>query len=307
MVDATSIDPVLTRVGLPPALALVRLHGGTGDVYRVDLKDGSSVVLKNFEGKKALPALDAFASNIAASAGIPVSKYLLVDHSCSSLPFPFALMSLLPGEPATSFADRQDYRSLFVQIGDLARRLHTIRLPGFGALQEPEYVDNEAYMRSLAEHAFSQFARYGADAELTRSLRHIFDRDFDAIVPATLQPVFAHDDLHPGNILALETDAGLEISGLIDFGNARAQAAVMDLAKTIFICEHMAPGSGPSILEGYGPINHPQPQAALAYYTMLHRVIMWWWLRHIGVLATPDQDSDLMQALQRTASSQAVL
>ena len=77
--DNESIDPVLTRVGLPPALALVRLHGGTGDVYRVDLNDGSSVVLKNFDGEKAPPELDAFASNIAASAGIPVSKYLLVD------------------------------------------------------------------------------------------------------------------------------------------------------------------------------------------------------------------------------------
>lgn len=306
MVDARSIDPVLTRVGLLPALGIVRLQGGTGDVYRVDLKDGSSVVLKNFDGEKGPPELDAFASNIAASAGIPVSKYLLVDDSRTSLPFPFALMSFLPGDPATSFADRKDYRSLFVQIGDLALRLHAIRLPGFGTLQRPKYFDNVAYMRSLADHAFSQFARYGADAALTRKLRHIFDRDFDAIVPATVQSVFAHDDLHPGNILALETEAGLEISGLLDFGNARAQAAVMDLAKTIFICEHMAPGSGPAILQGYGPIDHPQPQAALAYYTMLHRVIMWWWLRHIGVLGTPDQESELMQALQRTASSRAL-
>lgn len=283
------------------------MAGGTGNVYRVVLKDGSSVVLKSFEGKKAPPKADAFAAGLAAALDIPVSKYLLVDDSCSSLPFPFALRSFLAGDPATKFAAREDYRSIFVQIGSLARQLHEIKLSGFGTLPKPEHADNVTYVRSLADHAFGQFADHGADPKLAGRLRDIFERDFEAIVPTTTQAVFAHDDLHPGNVLALDTGAGLTISGLVDFGNARAQGAVMDLAKTIFICEHMAPGSGPAILQGYGHIDHPRPQEALAYYTMLHRVIMWWWLRHIGVLATSNQDSDLMHALRMTASGGAVL
>lgn len=257
MVEAHHLDSILKRLGLPSAQSLTCLEGGTGEVYRVHLDDGSSVVLKNLEAKKALPELDAFAADRLASIDIPVSKYLLVDDSRSSLPFPFALTNFLAGRPAITFAARAGYRSIFVQIGGLARKLHAIDLPGFGTLPKPGHSDNVTYIRMLGDHAFKQFLHYGADPHLVGKLRDIFERDFDAIVPATTKAVFAHDDLHPGNVLAVETNAGLSISGLIDFGNARAQAAVMDLAKTIFICEHMAPGSGPAILQGYGSIDHP--------------------------------------------------
>ena len=76
--------------------------------------------------------------------------------------------------------------------------------------------------------------------------------------------------------------------------------ALSDLAKTLFICEHEAPGSRAAILAGYGPIDHPDPEAALWLYTLLHRVIMWWWLRMIG--AIPDgQPHDLIDALTTMA------
>lgn len=302
MVEPKDLDSILARLEFPPANVLVPLEGGSGDVYRVDLKGGTSVVLKNFEGKKTLPKLDAFAAGLLSSLDVPVTKYLLVDDSRTRLPFAFALTNYLAGSPATTFATHPDYGDIFGQIGGLARKLHTITVPGFGTFPEPAYPDNAAYIRALANHAFERFLHYGVDPHLAERLRLLFERDFDAIVPATTRAVFAHDDLHPDNILVVETEAGLSISGLIDFGNARAQSAVMDLAKTIFICEHMAPGSGRAILQGYGPIDHPRPQEAMAFYTMLHRVIMWWWLRHIGVIATADAKSDVMDALRATAS-----
>lgn len=301
MVEAQDLDSILLELELSPTKAIVPLDGGTSQVYRVELEDETSVVLKNFDGKKALPELDVFAAGLLASIGVPATKYLLVDESCTRLSFPFALTNYLPGSRATEFAAHPHYSDVFRQIGGLARKLHTIVVSGFGTFPEPEYVDNSSYIRSLASHAFERFLHFGGDPQIEKGLRSVFERDFNSIVPATTTAVFAHDDLHLGNILVVETDGRLSISGLIDFGNARAQGAVMDLAKTIFICEHMAPGSGPAILEGYGVIDHPRPQEALAYYTMLHRVIMWWWLRHIGVLAAADSESDLIDALRATA------
>ena len=116
-----------------------------------------------------------------------------------------------------------------------------------------------------------------------------------------LGALFAHDDLHPNNVLAVETDGKLSLSGLIDFGNAHAADPVSDLAKCLFCCEHDAPGSTQHILAGYGPIDHPAPERALAFYTLLHRIIMWWWLRHIGVISAPDAPSDIMDDLRRLA------
>ncbi|UXN74728.1 hypothetical protein N8D56_06545 [Devosia sp. A8/3-2] len=74
----------------------------------------------------------------------------------------------------------------------------------------------------------------------------------------------------------------------------RAADPVLDLAKCLFCSEHDAPSSTPHILAGYGPIEHPDPQGAIWYYTLLHRVTMWWWLRQIGVIATADTPSELI-------------
>lgn len=299
-IEPNDLAFILAQLGLPAAEALEPLEGGSGRVFRVALCDRTSVVLKTYDGKPGASDAEVFAADLLASSEVPATRYLHIDDSCTRLPFPFALTSYLPGRAAISFASHPGYIDVFRQIGSLARKLHSITMPGFGSLQAPSYPDNAGFLRALANNAFERFLYYGADPSLTESLSAIFERDFHAIVPTGNHAVLAHDDLHPNNVLVTELDTGLHISGLIDFGNARAQTAVMDLAKTMLICEHMAPGSSPAILAGYGPIDHPRPQEALAYYTMLHRVIMWWWLRHIGILASPDTESDLMESLKET-------
>ncbi|WEK50121.1 MAG: aminoglycoside phosphotransferase family protein [Candidatus Kaistia colombiensis] len=302
MVELHDLDPILAELELPPALSSTPLPGGSNEVFLIDLRDGAIVVLKISRMQETMPTRDAHAAALLAPLGIPVTRYLLIDESRNRLPFRFALTSYLPGLAAIDCAAHPNYRDIFREIGGLARRLHTIELPAFGTFPEPRHGRNTDYVRALADQAFARFLHYGADPALTEKLQRIFERDFDAVVPATRQAVFAHDDLHPGNILVVATGARLSISGLVDFGNARASAAVMDLAKTVFICEHMAPGSSSAILAGYGPIDHPAPQAALAFYTMLHRVVMWWWLRHIGAIAAPETESDLIEALRATAA-----
>jgi Ser/Thr protein kinase RdoA (MazF antagonist) len=115
--------------------------------------------------------------------------------------------------------------------------------------------------------------------------------------------VFAHSDLQPHNILAVERGGELILSGVIDYGNMRAESAVMDLAKAIFCSEHDVPGSGAAILEGYGPIDHPEPARALAFYTLLHRITMWSWLRQTDILPSADAPSDIIDALRVTAAA----
>ena len=303
MLQLDALAPILDGLGLLPALSADRLPGGSGESWRIDLEGGAAVVLKIYDDRKNLPRHDTHVARLLAALDLPVTQYLLVDDSQTRLPFRFALTNFIPGGPATAFASHRHYHDLFRQIGGLASKLHSIAMPAFGSFPNPAYSEHSDYIRSLADHAFGQCLAHGADPTLLARLQRIFDSDFAAIVPVTTQAVFAHDDLHPGNVLAVETDAGLSISGLIDFGNARASCAVMDLAKTIFICEHDAPGSGAAILEGYGAIDHPSPTEALAFYTLLHRLIMWWWLRHVGVIESADADSDIMTALRITASA----
>lgn len=299
MVDIEQLNHVLADIRLAPLAKAEELDGGSAATFRLDLADGSRLILKTYDRVEKVPHREAYASSLLAGVDVPHPRYLLVDESMERLPYRFALTTNVPGAAGTRFLAE---RELFTGIGRLARRLHSVVLPGFGALQGPEYETNSAYVRGLAKHAFDRFAEYGADSALVKALRDLFKRDFAEVVLDTDRPVFAHDDLHPGNVLVTGVGSGLSIAGLIDFGNARASSAVMDLAKTIFICEHEMPGSGAAVLAGYGAVDHPAPAKALAFYTMLHRVIMWWWLRHIGVLATPDAEVDVMAALLATAS-----
>lgn len=302
MVTLAEMRPILSELKLADPVAITAMHGGSTSVSRIDLEDGAAVVLKNFAADHVAPHKDAYAAGLLADLALPTTRYLLIDESKTRLPFRFALTTYLSGEPAETFASHPGYPDVFRQIGALAKTLHSVKLPAFGELPGPSNPDNASHIRSLADYSFARFVEYGGDARLVTRLRAIFDRDFDRIAGASTQPVFAHDDLHPGNILVTETNGQLIISGLIDYGNAQASASVTDLAKTIFICEHSAPGCAPAILEGYGPIDHPSPQEALAMYMLLHRVTMWWWLRHIGALPTADDPNDIIPALELTAA-----
>ena len=271
-------------------LALSELEGGSSGSFRVDLAGGTSVVLKTYHDVIAkLPEREVYAARFLAGLDLPITRYLAVDESRTRLPHRFAVTNYLPGSSVGAFRDEPDIADLHRQMGGLLRRLHAIRLPAFGhfdahGIIDPE-TDHASYMRKVAAHAFGQFRRYGADPELADRLETCVAARA-AIFTHSSGAVFAHDDLNPNNVLAQRgADGRLQLTGLIDFGNARAADAVFDLAKTIFICEHEAPGSGTAILEGYGPIGHPHPEAALWLYTLLHRVVMWWWLRHVGIIA----------------------
>jgi Ser/Thr protein kinase RdoA (MazF antagonist) len=84
-------------------------------------------------------------------------------------------------------------------------------------------------------------------------------------------------------------DGKLRLSGLIDFGNARAADRLCDLAKALFCSAHEDPGSTQPLLDGYGPINHPDPERALWLYTLSHRLSMWCWLTELGHEATAEK------------------
>jgi aminoglycoside phosphotransferase (APT) family kinase protein len=306
MFELADIQPVLTEVGQSPAVAVSELGGGSSKVFRLDLADGSALVLKSFAGDHLHPRKDAYAASLLDGIEVPVTRYLLVDDSRRRLPFRFALTTYLEGRIATSFANHPCYKDVFRQMGTLARKLHDIRLPAFGGVPteggSAKYGSNVDYIRAHVDGAFARFIEHGGDLALAGKLRQTIQRDFDAVVPLSGPAVFAHSDLQPNNILAVERDGELVLSGLIDFGNMRAESATMDLAKALFCSEHDAPGSTAAILEGYGDIDHPQAEKALAFYTLLHRLTMWSWLRRIGILPSADAPSDIHDALRLTAA-----
>ncbi|SHF30643.1 Ser/Thr protein kinase RdoA involved in Cpx stress response, MazF antagonist [Kaistia soli DSM 19436] len=305
------VDDAIKTLELGRVVDITPLSGGTSPVFRLDLSSDVSVVLKSYpdDGDKT-PAREALAARQFLAVAVPVTRYLLIDETRNVLPFRFAITNCLPGVAGGSLKDHRDIASLYRQTGGLLRTLHAIAMPAYGAFGPDGIIDpvstNAAFIRRIIEDAFGRFAAFGADTHVSARLRAIIEQHFQSVTSHSIGAVFAHDDLHPNNVLAVEDDRGnLVLSGLVDFGNARAADAVFDLAKCLFCSEHDAPGSTPHILAGYGEIDHPSPALAIWYYTILHRMVMWWWLRHVGVIPSATSPSDLMDRLIETGDSTA--
>ncbi len=309
-VDPTELRPILRQLDLAAPIAIVPMLGGSAQVFRVDLADGESIILKTYPDELlSTPRKDAFAASLLRDIDVPVTRYLMLDESRSRLPFRFALTSYLKGTSARQFKDHPGMANVYRQAGALLKRLHAIELPSYGAFDAEGIVrpvrTNAEFVRRMIAGSFERFIHYGGDPALAERLRRILELRFNAIVAHAGGPVFAHDDLHPGNILvSASPDGTLSLSGLVDFGNARAADATSDLAKCLFCSTHEDPASPGPILEGYGPIDHPDPQGALWYYTLLHRVSMWSWLRHVGTLPAADTPSELIDDLSAMAETE---
>jgi Ser/Thr protein kinase RdoA (MazF antagonist) len=151
-------------------------------------------------------------------------------------------------------------------------------------------------MRSAFNQAFRQFREQGGEETLTRRLEENVQSRLH-LLQYSEGPVFCHDDVHQGNVLAEYGGNGtLQLTGLIDFGNARAGDALLDLAKALFCCAHEDPRSREPLLAGYGEINHPDAEQALWLYTLFHRVVMWCGLTRRG--DTPDGPAGLLRDLE---------
>jgi Ser/Thr protein kinase RdoA (MazF antagonist) len=307
-VTPEQLQPVLRALHLPDAVGLTPMTGGSSPVFRVDCVGGERLILKTYpEDRPWNPQKEAYAARSLGDLGLPVTQYHLIDQTKTRLPFRFALTNYLPGVPAEELKDDPDIADVYRQMGALIRELHAVKMAGFGRLG-PEGVvrpvaTNVEFMRAMIAETFERFAHFGGDAAMAEKLRRIMDAQFDAVVPFSKGAVFAHDDVHTNNVLVVRDASGrLAISGLIDFGNVRAADAVYDLAKCIFISQHQAPACRAPMLEGYGVIEHPDPEGALAYYTLLHRMMMWWWLRHIGEIAA-DEPHDIIDRLRETAAA----
>lgn len=305
MIELGRLAPVFLDLGLGEPTGLISLDGGSATVYRVTRRGADDLVLKIFDDvRQEVAGKESYAASLLAHADVPITRFLALDESRARLPFRYAVTNFLPGAPVASFKEDPDAAQLYQQMGRLLRSLHRVRLPTFGYFDANGVVDpvasNAEFVGRLWVRVLERFRHFGAAPALADRLDAIV-MDQIGLADHSAGAVFAHDDFQPNNILGQRDAAGrLQLTGLIDFGNACAADATFDLAKALFCCEHEAPGSTAAILEGYGPIDHPNPDGALWLYTLIHRVVMWYWLRHIGVIAEGERH-DLIVDLEAMA------
>ena len=236
----TTLDPVKVS----------RLHGGSTEVYRIDLAGcADPLVLKIYGDEPAwAPAKEALVAGfIPSEVGVAIPRWLRVDERRLHLPLRFALMTWLPGETARTLMASLDVTRVYHQMGELLRRVHRIPMSAYGYIGAAGVIapetTNDAYMLRAFASAFRHFHNQCGDANLTRRLEIKAQSRFGLLACST-DPVLCHDDFHQGNVLVRRDAAdNFHVSGLVDFGNARAGDALFDLAKALMCSTHEDPRS----------------------------------------------------------------
>jgi aminoglycoside phosphotransferase (APT) family kinase protein len=288
--DLDQVRPIVRALdGALEAVGIHRLHGGSTEVYRIILAGQASPLVLKIYGDEPTwaPAKEALVAGwIDDRLPIPIPGWLRVDESRTLLPLRYALTTWLPGDPLRGLMSEPDIDAAYRQAGALLKRVHAIPMSAYGYVVADGVWDPQAtnvdYMGRAFEQLFRRFRDKGGDLDLARRLQAIV-HDRSDVLAESAGPVLCHDDFHQGNLLAARDDAGdLRLTGLIDFGNARAGDALFDLAKALFCSAHEDPRSREPLLAGYGDIDHADPSGAIWLYTLFHRLSMWTWLTGLG-------------------------
>ncbi len=206
-------------------MALTELKGGSNRVFRIDLADGSALVLKTYDDVRGkLPIAEAYAAGLLAGLDLPVTRYLLVDETQRRLPFRFVVTNHLPGVPVQSVADAPDIADAYRQMGAALRQLHKVKLAGYGRFGDggltTAVATNAEFVRRRAKSAFAEFRRSGASEELAHELEVQIDRT-STTPPGAPAPCSLTTTFIPTTCLVVrDGDDRLQLSGIIDLGNA---------------------------------------------------------------------------------------
>ena len=163
---------------------------------------------------------------------IPVPRTVIYEGSSQLIPHEYMIQTFVPGENLLSrwkVADADEQAGYLTQLVAIMKRLHSIRLSGFGDPTNPRAGDTWSGVHARrASHALES-AR-----EVANSTPGLIDEVERALVRdgALLSsgfPTLTHGDLHFGNI---HVEHGT-ITGLLDFERSWAAAPDWDLDQLI--------------------------------------------------------------------------
>lgn len=163
---------------------------------------------------------------------MPVPTIIAYDGSGKLVPHEYVIQTYVQGENLLKRwgrADEAERASYLAQLAGLLRRLHSIRLAGFGDPTNPRRGETWAALHARrAAHAL-QAAREAENIEATLldQAARVLARDSTAL--ASGYPCLTHGDLHFGNI---HVQHGT-ITGLLDFERAWAAAPDWDLDQLL--------------------------------------------------------------------------
>ncbi|MDB5074979.1 MAG: aminoglycoside phosphotransferase [Chloroflexi bacterium] len=185
---------------------------------------------------------------------MPVPHTIAYEGSSRLIPHEYMIQTFVPGESLLvrwGKADEAERASYLSQLATMLRRLHSVRLSGFGDPTNPRQGETWAALHARrAGHAL-QSARTAAnvDPSLIDQVEQAIVHDSAALVGG--YPSLTHGDLHFGNI---HVDQG-KVTGLLDFERAWAATPDWDLDQLVRFVNYPSIFASSAAEQSVGPVD----------------------------------------------------
>ena len=230
------------------ATRVVRVDAfATNAVYEVDA-DGRRFVVKASMMHDALQA-EAWACARGADAGCAAPAILAFGQLGTDQSMSAFIMTRVAGWPIVP------RHPALAEVGGGLRRLHDVRLPGFGWLAEASRDEQGdfslvhgawlGFLKGIISDARSLADHYSVAAPVAEAAAAVIDAHADALAAVDVGSL-CHGDLKAAHILV---DAG-RLAGVIDWGDAVVGDPIWDIAR---FAHRADAGSVSLLLEGYDP------------------------------------------------------
>lgn len=180
--------------------------------------------------------------------------------------WPYLVLETLPGSRLSTFHDftLEDRVGLAQQVGTLLAAIHALQLPDGSALPH----DWPAFVESRLNDCEAHHRRARSPEPLLVGL----SSSMRARIARPSREVLVHADVHDGNLMAIREGGRIQLTGLLDFGDALTGDPIYDLATPAeFICGPH-PQATDALLSSYaGPQNGPALRRTVFAYMVLHR------------------------------------
>jgi hygromycin-B 7''-O-kinase len=216
---------------------------------------------------------------------------LLQAHLGPSVP---TVLHAEPGEPAftvltkidgvpLSETEPPDWKGVYLQLGELLKRIHRIPQPAYGYLTDEvlePLTTNDAYMRRQFAKKLKEFDELEGDPQLSAHIGRYVDQHARLFSHNT-SPALCHNDFHEGNVL-VDPDTW-QVRGFIDVENAIAADPLVDLAKTECYSIWGNADKLAGLIEGYGELPADW-RSRTTLYRLYHSLELWDWFKSIGTV-----------------------
>jgi aminoglycoside phosphotransferase (APT) family kinase protein len=224
-------------------------------------------------------------SLVQTRLSVPVPRILLADDSKQIIALNFILMTKLDGKilaELESTLTSDELLSSYSQIGKLLRELHRLPMNAFGYIGPngivTEHATNQAYLSLQCERKLQEFSERGGAVGLAKRVAQHVARWAHLLQECT-RPVFCHNDLHAGNLLADFAEGTLRLTGILDFEGALAGDPLMDVAKALY---YLTDDTKAALLRGYGDMGRRHWSETLDLYHLYFVLELWCWMAQIG-------------------------